>query len=670
MLFRFVALAVLAASTVFPQRLLTAVDLISLPQLSDPRISPDGKAVLFLRSDADWKGNKRVTHIWRVASDGSGLQQLTFGADGENSPRWSPDGKMIAFLAKRPGAEVVQVQILNLSGGEAMPLTSHETAPGSITWTPDSAAIYFIAGDPKTADEKAKEKAKDDVFPFDENYKQRHLWKVTLADKKESRLTQGDYSILSFELSENGKSLIFHRGPNPLVGDGEKSEVWIAGSDGAKGKQLTSNGVQESRAQLSPDGSTVMFTADANEKFESYYNSRIFLVPAVGGATKVVPFPHDVQNAEWLPDGKILVVAAIGVRSAVFSVDPKGGAPRQLTKGDQSILSFDFSAGGKAAALTVGEPGNPSEIWLGTSSGLKKLTNIYANLAKDFKIGRQEVIQWKGADGVTVEGLLYYPPDYQQGKRYPLCVQTHGGPAAADKIGFGGGSSVPQLYAAKGYVVLQPNYRGSTGYGDSFLRDMVGHYFHQAHLDVMAGVDHLIQAGIADPDRMIKMGWSGGGHMTNKIITFTDRFKAASSGAGAANWVSMYAQSDTRTYRTPWFGGTPWQSNAPIEVYWNNSPLKDAAKVKTPTLFLVGQQDPRVPAPQSVEMYRALKSNGVPAKLYMAPREGHGWQELRHQLFKINVELDWFSKYVFNQPYTWEKAPGEGAGKSETPSEQ
>ena len=162
------------------------------------------------------------------------------------------------------------------------------------------------------------------------------------------------------------------------------------------------------------------------------------------------------------------------------------------------------------------------------------------------------------------------------------------------------------------------------------------------------------------------MGWSAGGHMTNKIITFTNRFKAASSGAGAANWVSMYAQSDVRTYRTPWFGGTPWQKNAPIDVYWEHSPLKYVANVKTPTIFLVGEKDVRVPMPQSVEMYRALKSLGVPTQLYVAPREPHGWTELRHQLFKVNVELDWFEKYVTKRPYTWEKAPGDSAPMTTT----
>jgi len=162
------------------------------------------------------------------------------------------------------------------------------------------------------------------------------------------------------------------------------------------------------------------------------------------------------------------------------------------------------------------------------------------------------------------------------------------------------------------------------------------------------------------------MGWSGGGHMTNKIITFTDRFKAASSGAGAANWVAMYAQSDVRSYRTPWFGGTPWQKDAPIDIYWEHSPLKYIANVRTPTIFLVGERDERVPMPQSVEMYRALKTNGVPTHLYVAPREPHGFQELRHQLFKANVELDWFEQRALGRSYQWEKAPGEDSAKETT----
>jgi dipeptidyl aminopeptidase/acylaminoacyl peptidase len=347
-------------------------------------------------------------------------------------------------------------------------------------------------------------------------------------------------------------------------------------------------------------------------------------------------------------------------------VPAAGGKPRQLTDGKHNVGAL--SGSGDAFALTISHSSSAGDIFTmrDGDTAPKQVTHVFDSLPRDFTLGRQEAITWKGADGVTVEGVVTYPANYQAGQKYPLAVMTHGGPQAADKFSIGSMSYEIQVLAGKGYVSLQPNYRGSTGYGDAFLRDMVGHYFQNAHLDVMAGVDELIRRGIADPDRMVKMGWSAGGHMTNKLITVTDRFKAASAGAGVAQWMSMYAQSDIRSYRTPWFGGTPWQKNAPIDAYWNNSPLKDVANVKTPTLFFVGERDPRVPMPQSLEMYRALKSLGVPTHLYVAPREPHGWGELRHQLSKLNAEIEWFERFATKRPFTPERAPGDEKKDSKT----
>ena len=643
-------------------RPMTLVDIINLPQISDPQLSPDGRQILFVQSEANWKADRRIPHIWRINADGSGLTQMTSGADGENMPRWSPDGKAIAFVAKR-GAEaeaVSQVYLLSTSGGEARQLTTHATAVSNIQWSPNGSAIYFRAADPKSEEQKAREKLKDDVFMFDEDFQQQHLWNVAVAAKAERRITQGAYSVLSYSLSEDGKKIALHRAPTPQIEDGDQSEVWVMDSTGANARQITHNKVQENDAEISPDGKQVLFISQANAKFETYYNRKLFVSPSEGGEARLLmpDLPYEVDKASWSKDGKsVYFLANMGVHAELFKVAVQGGKPDQITNGNHAIAAWTMSGPPNAHVFTSHEMTSPGEVWIMESGGPRKVTAVYERYAREFKLPKQERIQWKGADGVTVEGLLYYPLDYQEGKRYPLAVQTHGGPQASDKFGFGGGQNYVPVLAAKGYAVLQPNYRGSTGYGDDFLRDMVGHYFQNAHLDVLAGVDYLIQRGIADPDRLVKMGWSGGGHMTNKLITFTDRFKAASAGAGAADWVSMYAQSDVRTYRTPWFGGTPWQKNAPIDVYWNNSPLKDVWKVKTPTIFLVGQNDVRVPQPQSVEMYRALKSNGIPTHLYVAPREPHGWAELRHVLFKMNVELDWFEKYAMNRPYTWEKAP-------------
>jgi len=420
--------------------------------------------------------------------------------------------------------------------------------------------------------------------------------------------------------------------------------------------------INESSIELSPDNSEVLFVAGANAQFDTYYNGNLFLVKATGGSPRLLfpDFPYQVFQATWGQDkSTIYATVNMGLHVELFEINVDRKKYKQITEGKHSIGSWKYAHKTAKHVFTIDQQNNAGDVWMLSADSKKpgKITNVYNYLADTFKLPVQEKISWKSEDGVKIEGLLFYPLDYQEGQQYPLVVQTHGGPASSDKYRFGRWSTYIPVLAAKGYAVFKPNYRGSTGYGNDFLRDMVGHYYQNAHLDVMTGVDYLIKEGIADPDRMVKMGWSAGGHMTNKIITFTDRFKAASSGAGAVNWISMYGQSDVRIYRTPWFGGTPWEDNAPIDVYWDNSPLKDISKVTTPTIVLVGQNDVRVPMPQSVELYRALKSNGVPTHLYVAPRAAHGWSELYHRLSKMNIELEWFEKHAMDREYTWEKAP-------------
>ncbi len=644
------------------KRPLSFVDFLEMPTIQDPQLSPDGKRIVFVMDTADWKGNRRVGHLYRIDANGANQVQLTFGERGESSPRWAPDGRTIAFTARRDGDEHNQIYLLDTHGGEARRLTTHQTAPGSLTWASDGKSIYFSAADAKSADERAKDTAHDDVYSFEEtNFEQRHLWTTDLQGEVK-KITDGDFSVTSYELATGGKRLAMMRAPTPLLEHSRFNEVWVMDADGANTRQLTKNEIAEGTPSISPDGSTVVFTAGANEQFESYYNDKIFVVPATGGTARILlpDVPYEVQDLKWARDGKSLFFTAnMGVHSELLKVDLATRQATPLTKGEHNIAGWRYVDSANIHIFTRNTAVRPAEIYTLPAAGgaeSTRVTNVFGYIDQRFKIARQQLITWKGQDGQQVEGLLHYPVDYVQGQRYPLIVITHGGPAASDKFGFSGDVHV---YAGKGFAVLRPNYRGSTGYGDAFLRDMVNGYFKQSHLDVMTGTEAVIAMGVADANKLVKMGWSGGGHMTNKIVTFTDRFKAASSGAGAANWISMYAQSDHREFRTPWFGGTPWQANAPIDLYWGHSPLKDVAKVKTPTIFLVGEQDPRVPMPQSVEMYRALKYNGVPTKLYVAPREGHGWTELRHRLFKLQIEMEWFEKWVNNRSYVWEKVPGE-----------
>ncbi len=663
LLFPVLVLFLLASPAGAQKRPMTILDLIAVPGVGDPQISPDGSQILYVKTDADWGEDRTISHIFRVHADGSGTVQLTYGKEGQSSPRWSPDGRHVAFTANRDDAEGTQIYLLSAGVGEARRLTTHATSVNSIEWSPDGRFIYFLASEPLTPEEKKKQEIGDDVYAFDENYKQIHLWKVAVDSGEETRITEGDFTVSQYDLSPDGSMVSHMRAPSPLYGDAQEGEVWVMGAGGEGALRLTNDTVPESNPQLSPDNRWVLFTADSNQDFDFYYNDKIFLVPAGGGEARVLlpDLPYEVTGAAWSADGaSIFFTANTGVREDLFRVNVESREMTRLTEGDHAVGSWSYAPANGSHAFTVQDRTNNGDVWLLASGGRaqpRQVTHVFDYLDETYLLPRQEAVQWEGEDGVTVEGLLFYPLDYREGQRYPLIVQTHGGPAASDKFQFGYSSNYVQVLAARGYFVFKPNYRGSTGYGDAFLRDMVGHYFNQAHKDVMTGVDYLIDRGLVDGDRMGKMGWSGGGHMTNKIITYTDRFKAASSGAGAANWISMYAQSDVRVYRTPWFGGNPWEADAPIDVYWENSPLKYVSNVTTPTLILVGEEDLRVPMPQSVEMYRALKALGVPVHLYVAPRQPHGWQELYHRLFKANVEMDWWERWIMDRDYEWEVPP-------------
>jgi dipeptidyl aminopeptidase/acylaminoacyl peptidase len=648
-------------------RPMTLVDIASLPRVIDPQLSPDGSTVVYMLSQPDWNLGRPVYHLWRQDTRGGAPVQLTTGAgETPGATRFSPDGTAVVFAR---GGQLVLLAMAN--GSEPRPVTKHGTAVSSPSWSGDGSRIYFIAADPPTHEERDRERRKEDVYALDENVKARQLWTVSVATGQETAITAGPLSVLSYRLARDGSRLVVVRAPTPLEDDKHRSELWLMDASGANLREITRNEVEEIQPELSPDNSRILFLAETNDKLEPYYPSNVFTMPATGGPAKpVLPdFPYSIEQASWSPDGgSILAVANMGVHSEIVQIDVAARQWRALTSGDHYIPpSWNVVSDAKRMVFQFDEPTRFGDVWtlaVPTSSAPSaepiRVTGAFDHLAQTFALPRQEKVSWKGADGTTIEGLLFYPVGYTSGQRYPLVVQMHGGPAESDKFGAGPGlllSYFPVL-TAHGYAVLRPNYRGSTGYGSAFYRDVVGGYFRNMQFDVLAGVDYLVKRGIADPDRLIAMGWSAGGHLTNKLVTMTARFKAASSGAGVAEWTSMYAQSDVRTNRTPWFGGTPWQKNAPIAAFWNHSPLKDAANVRTPTLFFVGENDVRTPLAQSIEMYRALKSNGVPTHLWVAPREGHQWGELRHQVFKANTELAWFERYALGRTtYVPEQTP-------------
>jgi Tol biopolymer transport system component len=311
------AVLVALAPAAFAQskRAMSPLDLIEVPRVLDPQLSPDGTQVLYVLDRPDWKENRRIGHIWRVKADGSHAVQLTHGQRGETSPRWSPDGRRIAFLARRGDNEDTQLYLLESDGGEARQVMKHPAAVSPPPPTPDGRTLFFISPEAKTPEEKDREKLRDDVFAYDENYKQRHLWTVDLGSGSTKRVTSGDYSVLGYALSTDGTKIVLHRSISPLLDNSDEGEVWVMGADGSGALQLTRNAVSESDAVLSPDNSQVLFTSSANAAFESYYNSTLFIVPAAGGeARPVLPDAPNVDSVGWARDGKsIYYVASIGV---------------------------------------------------------------------------------------------------------------------------------------------------------------------------------------------------------------------------------------------------------------------------------------------------------------------------------------------------------------------
>ena len=541
MLGRLAAAAVLtlAGTSAVPaqaRRPMTLVDVANLPRALDPQLSPDGRFVSYMLQRPDWSAGRLVPHIWRQATSGGEPEQLTFG-DGEALARWSPDGRMLLFL--RGG----QLWLLPTEGGEPRQLSHHATAVGAPAWSPDSRAVYFIASEPRTAEERERLRIKDDVEDFDHEYKQRHLWKAIVSTGAEARITDGPSTVLSFNVSRDGRRIVFERAPSPDAFDTFRAEVWLMDADGANARVLTHNDNWEDSPELSPDGSQVLFLADMNAQFESYYNTTLFVMPAAGGTPKpVLPDTYSFDRAAWTPDGKaIIAVVNLGVHNELFRIDP-GDGTRETAHRRRALDPGAAGAGMGRHRAPHGQgrvsPRRCDAVRRGLDAGRRRAmrrprasrTSTTRSIATSSCRARSG---WNGrarmerrSRGCSSIRSTISPGRATRSWCNCTAARTKR-TASAPGEGF-----CPATFPSsrrKGFAVLRPNYRGSIGYGNAFYRDIVGGYFRHMHLDVMAGVDRLIEMGIADPDRLAVTGWSAGGHLVNKLITFTDRFKAASS---------------------------------------------------------------------------------------------------------------------------------------------
>ncbi len=647
-----------AAGQTPPSRPMTAVDLVELARATAPLPSPDGSVIVYKTRSASWARNKATTRTWRVSASGPAER----ARDLKGEIIWAPDGKALAFATKPDDGKYAQIHLAPY-GGKVRQLTRLRSSASALAWSSDGTRIYFLADQPDDPATAARIKAKDDMFAFETPRRRTTLNYLDIASGQVVTVVSGDLDVRGFSIAGESGTILLRLAPTRLLDDQPRSELWILDPATGIRRRLTNNDYREGDAQLAPDGKTALFVANASGGKYATVNARLFTLDAATGAIRQLGEGRGwaIEDALWSADGsEIYFTAQDGVRTNLNAVKVGTGAIRPLQACDCVISAPRLSRDGRTLAYLRASAIQPAEVIRIDPTGASapvQVTALNDDIGKRFQLPRQEAIQWTGPEGQKLEGLVTYPLGYASGQRYPLIVQSHGGPRSADQFNIFAFSRFLPLLASHGFVTLSVNYRGGTGYGDAFLQGMNGDYFRVADRDVLSGVDELVRRGIADPAKTGAMGWSAGGHMTARLITVTDRFKAAIVGAGAVDWTSMYMGSDTRWQRREWFVTPPYGSKARRDLYLNNSPLASIDAAKTPTLILSGAEDKRVPPAQSVMLFRALKDLGVPTELYLAPREPHNFKELRHQLFQVNTSMRWLTTHVTGTAYVPTAAP-------------
>ena len=628
---------------------------------SSPRWTRDGRMFAFLSNRDAPENAANRNQLYAMRPDGGEAQRITDAKEGVSDFAFSPDGRSLVYrTGKSDEQQLYRLPVDDIQSASPEQITTHPTGIDTWRWAPDSRRIYFVSGDATDPDEKLRREKKFTVNIRNAEAPLSSLWALEMAEKQTKRLTEDStYSVSAVTISDDGRWVAF-RGQSPdrykrnITQEGLYGDLYLLETGTGRVERLTKNDeVSESTLSFSPDGRWIAFSAaDDLEKY-GMTNGRVY-VRAVSDAGKPfrklgAAFDGDVSVGFWSKDGgTIYFNEGIRATNQFMALDVRQNAVRQITT-EKASLSVDRDEDSGVLLISYSDATTPPTLFtvksadqVATRSAWTPLTDANPQV-RDFALGGQEEITWRSKDGTMVGGVLVKPVGYRAGERYPLIVAIHGGPASADVLGFNGGYG-SQVYAGAGYVVLRPNYRGSTNYGLKHKTDIVGNYFAPGYEDIMTGVDHLIAQGIVDPDRMGVLGWSAGGHWSNWILVQTNRFKAISSGAGTSNWISMYAQSDVQRNRQFYLGNKlPYDD---FDAYWNQSPLKYIKNAKTPTMIHVVEGDPRVPSPQSVELHMALKQLGVPTELFMYPGSTHGIPDPRNQLAKAVSEMAWMDYYV------------------------
>jgi len=622
--------------------------------LGNPRISPDGTRVVYTVNEAVMTADKSefVTQVWLASADGKENFQVTYGEKSSTNPKWSPDGNWIAFTSNRKDNKN-NLYVLRVNGGEAEQVTEVKSAVSDFEWSPDGKWFAFASSDAKTDDEEKNDKGKNDFRWVDENMKMARLYVIPVtkndAGKREARkLTNDNRHVNSFDWSPDGSKIVFSHVKSPTADVWPSSDIAIVEVAGAKITPFAVTEAAEGSPSYSPDGKWIaMFVSDLPVRWAQ--SNRIAIYPAGGGSPKMMPISHDGQPIMigWSPDSaKIMFSEAKGTGTGIHEASVQTGTIKEIKYSNAVISANSMAVDGSAYAFVIQSSNKPPEVGI-IKSGSDTLTRISrANVELEkMDYGRTEVVKWKSADGREIEGLLTYPVGYTAGTKVPLILNVHGGPAGVFQQSFiGGRGSYPiAVFASKGYAVLRPNPRGSSGYGTEFRRANIKDWGGLDYQDLMTGVDKVIEMGVADSERLGVMGWSYGGYMTSTIITKTKRFKAASAGAPVTNLMSFNGTADIPSFVPDYFGGQSWENP---EIYVKHSAMFNIKGATTPTLIQHGDADVRVPISQGYELYNALKSQGVPTRMIVLPRQPHGPNEPKMQMAAMQSNLDWFEKYL------------------------
>lgn len=628
----------------------TVDDLVALKRPGSPVISPDGRQVAYTVREVNWTDNEYVTQIWLADVASGTSRQLTRAKQSSDGPAWAPDGRSIAFTSSRGGKR--QVYRIDLAGGDAEPLTSSDDGVLDFAWAPDGRSVAYTAVEGKTEAIKAREARFGEFEIHDQDHVYSHLHVVDLATRTARRLTQGAFAVGRFSWAPDSQRIAFDHRVNRDLGNDFDADLSVVSVADARVTPLVTRPGFDATPVWSPDGTSVAFVSSLDAVEPYYYTtSRLATVTVATGAIRRVPAAVDESPilVGWGATG-IYFWTFEKTWAYLYSADASTGkttryAPATEWVGTSFSLTRDFSA----AAFIAADPAHFTEVYVAPLATMqpRKLTDLGAQVAA-WAAPTREVTRWTSQDGTPIEGVLHKPADFVAGKRYPLLVVVHGGPATTSRpIPYS--PTIPtypvDVWLAKGAIVLEPNYRGSSGYGEKFRMLNIRNLGVGDAWDVLSGIDALVAQGIADNDRVGVMGWSQGGYIS-AFLTLHDstRFKAVSVGAGISDWMTYYVNTDIHPFTRLYLKATPWDDPA---IYAKTSPITYAKGAKAPTLIQHGAVDPRVPVPNAYELYQAIADQGVPARLILYKGQGHSFTTPKANRAAMEHNLEWFGQYIW-----------------------